>query len=417
VTDQYTPDYRLELDDRPIPADLRGAITAVSHTTALEGAHRVEVSIANQYLRWTDNQLLEPGVPLRLSLGYQPDGFAQMFVGEVVSRQASFPSDGMPTLTVAAQDRSERLRESVRSRWFAIPFAFFKNGPIPDPVIAATVSAENGLIPVIDPVGAALSVILYGASLVASVGDDAQVLVRRQEGESDLEFLKKVAAENGWEMFIDHTGPLGGRRLRFMSPLGELEPTRTYVYGGSLIEWSPRLTTVGVIASVTAFLRVPAIKTVFEVTVGYDWDRASLDISIRPAALGELPPPPDEDSEGAALPDERKLVLEENLGLVSAPRRILGELIPSLNSRLTGNGSVVGDPALVAGRVVQLEGLGQEFSGRYRITTATHTVDSAGYRTAFEARKEIWFGSIPALDQGAVALETPFVDVSTGVRA
>lgn len=417
MSDQYVPDYRLELDDSPIPADLRGAITAVSHTSALEGAHRVEVSIANQYLRWTDDALLDPGVPLRLSLGYQPDGFEQMFVGEIVSQQATFPSDGMPTLTIAAQDRSERLRESVRSRWFAIPFAFFKNGPIPDPVIAATISAENGLVPVIDPVGAALSVILYGASLLASVGDDAQVLVRRQEGESDLDFLKKVAAENGWEMFIDHTGPLGGRKLRFMSPLDELDPIRTYGYGSSLIEWSPRLTTVGVIASVTAFLRVPSIKTVFEITVGYDWDRASLDITIRPVVLGELPPPPDEESDEPDVPDERRLVLEENLGLVSAPRRILGELIPSLNSRLTGSGSVVGDPALVAGRVVQLEGLGREFSGRYRIATATHTIDSSGYRTSFEARKEIWFGSIPALDQGAVALEAPFVDVAVGVGA
>ena len=56
------------------------------------------------------------------------------------------------------------------------------------------------------------------------MGDDAQILVRRQEGESDLEFLQRVAGENGWEMFIDHTGPLGGRKLRFMSPLDELEP-------------------------------------------------------------------------------------------------------------------------------------------------------------------------------------------------
>ena len=68
----------------------------------------------------------------------------------------------------------------------------------------------------------------------------------------------------------------------------------------------------------------------------------------------------------------------------------------------------------MAGRVVQLEGLGREFGGRYRITSATHTIDSSGYRTSFEGRKEIWFGSIPALDQGAVALEAPFVDVAVG---
>jgi uncharacterized protein len=414
VTDQYAPDYRLRLDGRPIPSDLRAAITSVSFTSALEGADRVEIGVANQYLRWTDDPALEPGVQLTLSLGYNPHEFEQVFVGEVVSVQASFPADGLPTLTIAAQDRFERLRESPKSRWFAIPVPFFKTGPIPDPAIAAMVSAENGFVPVIDPVGAALSIILFGASVVASVVDDTQIVVRRQEAETDLDFLQRVSRENGWEMFIDHSGPLGGRKLRFMSPLDELEPVRTYSYGASLMDWSPRITTVGVIVSVTAFVRVSAIKTVFQVTVGYDWDRGSLDISIQPAVLGEMPAPP--ETSDAGKPTDRSLIIEENLSLVSAPRQILAELIPSLNGRVTGSGSVVGDHALIAGRVVQLEGLGREFGGRYRITSATHTVDSSGYRTTFEGRKEIWFGSIPALDQGAVALRAPFVELEGSVR-
>jgi hypothetical protein len=166
---------------------------------------------------------------------------------------------------------------------------------------------------------------------------------------------------------------------------------------------------------VTAFLRVSAIKTVIQVTVGYDWDRGSLDISIQPAVLGEMPAATEASDEDAGKPDDRSLIIEENLSLVSAPRHILSELIPSLNGRVTGSGSVVGDHALIAGRVVQLEGLGREFGGRYRITSATHTVDSSGYRTTFEGRKEIWFGSIPALDQGAVALHVPFADLEGAV--
>lgn len=415
MTDQFAPDYRLHLDGRPISADLRGAITSVSFTSALEGSDRVEIGVANQYLRWTDDPGLEPGVQLTLSLGYNPHDFEQVFVGEVVSVQASFPADGLPTLTVAAQDRFEQLRSAPKSRWFAIPVPFLMNGAIPDPAIAAMVSAEHGLVPIIDPVGAALSILLYGAEVVVSVVDGTQIAVRRQEKESDLDFLKTIASENGWEMLIDHSDPLGGRKLRFMSPLDELEPVRTYTYGASLIDWSPRITTVGVIASVTAFLRVSAIKTVFQVTVGYDWDRGSLDISIQPAVLGEMPAAPEASDEDAGKPNDRSLIIEENLSLVSAPRKILSELIPSLNGRVTGSGSVVGDHALIAGRVVQLEGLGREFGGRYRITSATHTVDSSGYRTAFEGRKEIWFGSIPALDQGAVALHVSFADLEGAV--
>ncbi len=46
--------------------------------------------------------------------------------------------------------------------------------------------------------------------------------------------------------------------------------------------------------------------------------------------------------------------------------------------------------------MVNLEGLGAQFGGLYRITSATHTIDGGGYKTSFQARKEVWFGSIPA---------------------
>jgi phage protein D len=60
-----------------------------------------------------------------------------------------------------------------------------------------------------------------------------------------------------------------------------------------------------------------------------------------------------------------------------------------LNSRLTGSGSAVGDPRIRAGAVIRLEGLGPDFSGNYRVKSATHTLDTGGYRTNFEVYKEI----------------------------
>src|SRR5690606_12393902 len=82
-------------------------------------------------------------------------------------------------------------------------------------------------------------------------------------------------------------------------------------------------------------------------------------------------------------------------GPLTAPKQILGELLPRLNNRLTCSASVIGDTQLRAARVVNFEGVGQEFSGLYRITSAVHTIDSSGYRTQFEGRKEVWFGSTP----------------------
>jgi uncharacterized protein len=58
--------------------------------------------------------------------------------------------------------------------------------------------------------------------------------------------------------------------------------------------------------------------------------------------------------------------------------------------------------------VLRVEGLGVQFGGLYRVTSATHTIDQSGYRTQFETRKEIWFGSIPGHEQGAAPVLVPF---------
>ena len=94
--------------------------------------------------------------------------------------------------------------------------------------------------------------------------------------------------------------------------------------------------------------------------------------------------------------------IDEPVTPSSAPRRILAELIPRLNERLTGAGSTVGDPRIRPGTVLKLEGLGVQFSGLYRVTSVTHSLDGGGYRTSFQVRKDVWFGSIPLPAQGAV---------------
>ncbi|MEZ4447701.1 MAG: hypothetical protein R3B72_51975 [Polyangiaceae bacterium] len=92
----------------------------------------------------------------------------------------------------------------------------------------------------------------------------------------------------------------------------------------------------------------------------------------------------------------------------SSARKILGHLPPKLNNRLTASGPVVGDPTLSAGKVIAIEGVGREFGGLYRIKSAEHSLDSSGYTTRFDLRKEVWFGSIPLPEK---CLATPAADL------
>ena len=56
----------------------------------------------------------------------------------------------------------------------------------------------------------------------------------------------------------------------------------TLRYGHSLFEFTPKLTEVGQIAAVSAKLWWPDKKLEFTITVSWDWDRQSLDLSIQP---------------------------------------------------------------------------------------------------------------------------------------
>ena len=396
---QYAPELRFSIDGSPVPAAMRGSVTRLSVDLGLGVSDRVEIALANDGLRWLDHPLLALDKPLAVSLGYAPDPLVQLFAGEIVAHNATFPSSGLPMLTVVAQDRLRHLQEGSKERWFALPTPTVGNFPLPDAAVVGIVALEHGLIPLLEPVGAAISALIG----VAAGGTDPnvmQTLIRKQGehgSESDFDFVAKIAKENGWELMIDHSGPLGGLQLRFFSPLGHLAPDLKLKYGASLLEFRPRITKVGQIVSVTVFVWISQIKTKLAITVGWDWDAMSLSISVSPAFTPTGTGPSD-------------VVVGDPVTLASAPRTILTELIPKLNQRLTGSGSCVGDPRIVAGAVLQLEGLGVQFGGLYRVTSATHTLDSGGYRTSFEARKEIWFGSIPLPEQGAapVKLTAPF---------
>ena len=199
----------------------------------------------------------------------------------------SFPSGGAPTFTVTAHDRRHKMREGNKVRWFAIPLPCPGNLPVPDIATAGIVTLENLMLPIFDPVGAALSIILGGVDTIVAVTDpdSAQKVIRKQANESDYDFIGRIAAENGWDVLVEHDGPVGGHLLRFTSSLDHLQPDHTLAYGRSLIDFSPRVSKVGQIATVGGFVWVPTIKMTFVVTLGFDWDRMSLTLSIYPGMV------------------------------------------------------------------------------------------------------------------------------------
>jgi hypothetical protein len=379
----YAPEFRIEIDGAPIPPAMRGSVSRISFTSGIAGASRVEVTLANEQLQWLDHPLLDADLGFELHLGYAPDPLERVFVGEITGVNASFPNGGMPTVTIVAHDFLQRLTVGALTRKFAAPLPFIGDVPLPDAAVMSLVAASNLLIPAPDPIGAALDFFTLVATYSATTLEGNRG-VRVQEQESDHDLLVRLAKENGWELFIDQTADPQGYVIRFMGFVQDYSPALSLTWGSSLAEFTPKFTTVGQVAGVQSTLWIPTLKMGFLIVLAWDFDRAAFDFRIMPD-LGELT--------GYTAPGG--LLKVDSSSPAMLPKKLLSELLPRLNNRLTGSGSAVGNLAIGAGKVIDLKGLGEQFSGLYRITSATHSIDSGGFRTSFDARKEIWFGSIP----------------------
>jgi hypothetical protein len=177
----FAPDYRIEINGGPIPDAMRACVTRVSYQDGIEGADRVEITLANPTLEWLDDVLLQVDNGFKLAIGYAPFPLDDVFVGEITGVSVSFPNSGVPTVTVVAHDFLQRLTTGTKDRAFALSLPCIGKFPLPDPLIAGLVSFTNLLIPSIDPAGAALSFLTL---LIAYALDplEAKRGVRIQQG-------------------------------------------------------------------------------------------------------------------------------------------------------------------------------------------------------------------------------------------
>jgi len=387
---RFAPEFRLMINGTEVPSPLRSSITSVRYEDGTQAADRVEVGIANVDLRWLQTHIRGLGFQpfptgvsigplhadaapdglfdvdnsLELMLGYADSQLESMFKGDITGVQASFPSGGMPSMTLVAHDRLHRLTDGKYARGF---------GPLPDAIIAAILSAENLLIPVIDPTITAASTAIAAVNYIFSLSG------RKQRGQSDLDLLKEIAADYDADFWVD------GDVLylaRFFPK--EYSPRLTLAWGDNLLDFTPKISTVGNIVGAAMKFTLRELKLSFMVNVFWDFDHERLGVSVIPGEAAAF---------AKKIAGPTYTIIDQPISspgdLVNSALVIARELRTKLNSRLTGSGSCVGDPRIRAGAVIRLDGLGPDFSGDYRVASATHTVDAGGYRTNFEVRKEI----------------------------
>jgi len=409
----FVPDFSVTINDAEIPAALRSCVTSVRYEDGIasllmgqdkdpsKAADRVEIEFANPNLRWLQQHIrgfgfrayptrvklgsagladTQSGTPfdldnaLHLKVGYAPGLREQLFTGEVTGVQADFPATGVPTVTIVAHDYLQRLAQGKLARGFSI---------LPDFVIAAIMSVENLLLPMIDPAVIALS------STTAVLNGIFKGSGRKQRGQSDLQLMKEIADAYDADFWVGdppfEAEGLRGRTLylsRFV--FKEYSARLTLTWGESLLSFTPRVSKVGQVAGVAIRFTLPLIPISFVIVVAWDFDRESLSVSTFPGA-GAV-------RIGNVVGDVMTIIerpLKDPADIANAALLATRLLRNKINNRLTGSGTAIGDPRIRAGAVVNLDGLGPSFSGTYRVTGAIHSIDGSGYKTDFTVRREL----------------------------
>jgi phage protein D len=388
---QFVPDYSLEINGTGVPTSLKSSIASITFDSGLNAADRVEIAVANPGLEWLQDHinglgflpfptnvrlgpvqtpnfngtgLFDMGNKINLSLGYTDTGTTDVFEGEITGIEVNLPPGGMPTMTIVAHNYLNRLAQGSYGRGF---------GPLPDAIIAAILSAENLLLPAIDPA------ISAGSTAIAVVNYIFNGSGRKQKAQTDLQLFKEIARAYDADFWVEGSTLIMSRFL-----FKDYSPSVTLNWGESLIEFAPRISTVGAVFGVGAKFTLREIPLSFMVTVSWNLDTQSLAINVVPGASAAYM-----KSLIGPLLTVINRPISSPVDIVKSAIFLTRKLRDKINNRLTATATAVGDPGLVANAVVQFNGVGPDFSGNYRITNAHHVIDSSGYHTKFKVRKEI----------------------------
>lgn len=346
ATSYFAPAFDVRIEGLTLGADVTRAVIEVSYDNNLDTADMFTLKLNNADLKLTDSALFDVGKQVEVHMGYVGE-LAPMILGEITALNPSFPQSGAPTLSITGYDKSHRMRHNTPERF---TFKYMN-----DSVIAAVIAAENLLIPLIDP---------------APTPPRESV----QQTGSDWAFLKELAERNCFEVFVRWD------KIYFRFPRPQTEMT-TLEWGRNLSSFSPRLST--------------SAQAGIQVLRGYDYKLAQAIVAILPAV-----------SLGSNLDD-----FVERLGsgfleqLVSFGRYVVRDkpvnnyfdaaviaksvLMKLLEGLYEGTGSCIGMPQLRAGDYIEIKGVGKRFSGRYKLSKVTHTINDGGYLTHFELSQNI----------------------------
>lgn len=347
-TRNLVPTYHVQIGGSRLPPEAAADLVAVTVHEDVAAPNMfvlrmITWEMAQLKVTWADADLFAVGNEVQIQMGYV-DQLQTLIVGEITGLEPEFCAGEVPMLTVRGYDRRHRLLRGRKTRSFT---------QMKDSDIASRIASA--------------------AQLTAEVEDSAVTLdYVLQHNQTDMEFLQERARRIGYEVVVEN------KTLRFRPQQNSQSEVLTLKRDDDLIEFYPRLSSLSQVSQVAVRGWNPKEKAEIVAQAGAGSENSTMGGATSGPSVADR-------AFGTAIAAS---VDRPVFSQAEADQIARGRFNAMALAHITGEGLCAGRTDLRAGIVVKIDGAGQRFSGRYYITSATHTyMPQRGYRTAFTVRR------------------------------
>ncbi len=284
-----------------------------------------------------------------------------LIIGEITAVEPAFSADGIATLRIQGYDRSHRLTRGKKTRTYGD--ANPQGGGITEERIIQTIVQETEGI--------------TSSQIDTSGLRNVKYHYVMQYNQTDLEFLWSRARLLGYQVYVED------KKLYFQKAdahrgLARDKPA-TLVWPDNLSSFEPRLTLMHQVDQAVVKGWDPTTKKPIEGTTKTDTSKTIPAIGLT------------RENKGSTLAkktfkgDAEEIVVDQPVLTLDQAKAMAAARFAEAESEFVRAEGVCrqGDPRLIAGRVVTVEGVGEKFSGDYYVTEARHVYANGMYRVTF----------------------------------
>ena len=363
----FIPQFYIELNGQQVPPKLMSDMIEIRVEDNLYLPDMFTLYLSDAHLEWINADTFSIGSTVKITaqsssanVNTQAAGPQAILIqGEITGLEPDLIEGGETTLLVRGFDRSHRLHQGRYIRSFL---------ESTDSEIAQKIATDAQLSAEVDPTNTVYEHVV-------------------QNNQTNMEFLQARARQIGYQLYVED------ETLFFKQAQPNEAETEaiTLTWGSDLLNFRPALA---------------AVHQVEEVEVR-GWDVMTKKEVIGRATNSEVMPDiPSKNTLSDHFKGANKLLIsqpvEDQAQADSMAQAIRDELGGEL---IQADGRCIGNPQIQVGTLINIAGLGEQFSGKYFVTEAIHSYSTeTGYETHFRigGRNPHTVNTLLGLDKGAI---------------